>query len=228
VSTYLIVDLATIALPLLLSFDRRVSFYKRWPAVFPAVGVVGVLYLAWDVLVTTRGDWSFNPAHFGSRTVLGLPIEELLFFVAVPYACLFIFEVVQAYLPERTLPLPRVAWLALAAAAVAGAIVTRERDYTFLVLLSVALFFLLGCLFFPDLLRSLHFWLFIVITYIPFLVVNGVLTGLPVVIYNPQEILGIRAWSIPIEDFFYSLSLLGLCGMAYTVFRRRVHRGRSR
>jgi lycopene cyclase domain-containing protein len=220
VSTYLIVNLAAVALPLALSFDRRVAFYKKWTAVFPAVAVVAAAYLVWDVIVTARGDWSFNEAHFGGRKVFGLPIEELLFFVTVPYACLFIYEVVRAYFPERAVPFPRLLAFGLAAAFVVLAIAFRQRDYTFLVFLSVAVFFLVGALFFPGLLRSLHFWLYLAISYVPFFVVNGVLTGIPVVLYNPAENLGIRIISIPLEDFFYSLSLLGLCGMAYVAFRR--------
>lgn len=219
-STYLIVNLAAVALPLALSFDKKVAFYKKWPAVFPAVAVVAVAYLVWDVIVTARGDWWFNEAHFGGAKVWGLPLEELLFFVTVPYACLFIYEVVRAYLPERAVAFPRLLAFGLAAVAIALSLVFRERDYTFLVFLSVAAFFLVGGLAFPGLLRSLHFWLYLGISYVPFLVVNGVLTGLPVVLYNPDEILGIRVITIPLEDFFYNLSLLGLCGMAYVAFRR--------
>jgi lycopene cyclase domain-containing protein len=223
-STYLIVNIAAFALPFALSFDRRVAFYRKWPAVFPAVVVVGVLYLVWDVLVTARGDWSFSPEHFGGTTVFGLPVEEILFFVTVPYACLFIYEVVRAYFPERKVAFPRALAWCLAAAAAGGALLLRSRDYSFLVLLSVGLTFALGALFYMDLFRSRWFWLYLAITYVPFFAVNGVLTGLPVVLYNPAQNVGIRVITIPLEDFFYSFSLLALCGMAYASFRRLMPR----
>jgi lycopene cyclase domain-containing protein len=47
---------------------------------------------------------------------------------------------------------------------------------------------------------------------IPFFIVNGILTGTglhqPVVWYNDAENLGIRVFTIPVEDFVYALEML--------------------
>ncbi|HLO38917.1 MAG TPA: lycopene cyclase domain-containing protein, partial [Lacibacter sp.] len=51
---------------------------------------------------------------------------------------------------------------------------------------------------------------------IPFLIVNGLLTGIPVVLYNDAENLGFRIFSflpwpmnnIPFEDIFYGMLLI--------------------
>jgi len=47
-----------------------------------------------------------------------------------------------------------------------------------------------------------------VVSLVPKLIVNGILTSLPVVIYNAHENIGIRIGTIPLEDFFYFFGLL--------------------
>jgi lycopene cyclase domain-containing protein len=47
-----------------------------------------------------------------------------------------------------------------------------------------------------------------VIILIPFLIVNGFLTAIPVVLYNDLENLSIRLYTIPVEDTVYGLLLI--------------------
>jgi lycopene cyclase domain-containing protein len=57
-----------------------------------------------------------------------------------------------------------------------------------------------------------YFSLTFLISLIPFIIVNGVLTGAvtqkPIVWYNQAHILGLRIITIPIEDIYYNLSML--------------------
>ncbi|MBN2552581.1 MAG: lycopene cyclase domain-containing protein, partial [Spirochaetales bacterium] len=84
------------AVPLLLSFDRKVHYVGRWPAVFASAGIVGVVYIAWDILKTEADVWGFVERHAGSFRIMGLPLPEILFFLVVPFSCIFIYEVVRA------------------------------------------------------------------------------------------------------------------------------------
>jgi lycopene cyclase domain-containing protein len=65
-----------------------------------------------------------------------------------------------------------------------------------------------------------YFLLAYLIQIIPFLIVNGILTALPVVIYNNAENLGLRIYTIPAEDTIYSLLLL-LMNVAFFEYMRR-------
>jgi lycopene cyclase domain-containing protein len=57
-----------------------------------------------------------------------------------------------------------------------------------------------------------YFWVAYFVHLIPFFIVNGILTGMatpsPVVIYNSQNIIGLRIITIPIEDSIYALTCL--------------------
>ncbi len=57
---------------------------------------------------------------------------------------------------------------------------------------------------------------------IPFFVINGLLTALPVVWYNNDFNLGFRLYTIPFEDLFYSMSLLLANVTIYESLRARL------
>jgi len=234
VSLYVLVDLGIVALPLLLSFDARVAFYRRWPSVVPAILLVALPYLAWDAAATHLGHWAFNPAYAGSVRFLGLPPGEILFFIAIPYACLFTYEVLRAYGREREYPL-RPRRIAIAAGAVLvlglGALVAdagqtgQVRAYTAAAVVSVAVFLLAAARFRPDLFASAYARRWMLLVYLAFIVSNSVLTGLPIVTYDADAILGLRVFTIPIEDFVYNFAFLGFTLLAYrTLEDRRARR----
>ena len=59
------------------------------------------------------------------------------------------------------------------------------------------------------------------ISLIPMFIVNGILTALPVVIYDDTQNLGLRIGTIPIEDFLYSAILLAMNISLYEWLKRR-------
>jgi lycopene cyclase domain-containing protein len=63
---------------------------------------------------------------------------------------------------------------------------------------------------------------------IPFLIVNGLLTGTglqePVVWYNDNENLGIRILTIPVEDTIYGFELMILTVFFYEIFKSKLHK----
>jgi lycopene cyclase domain-containing protein len=215
---YVLVNLGILAAPLALSFDRRVAFHRKWVPLAGAVLPVSAVYIAWDILATARGHWWFNETYAGEPVLLGLPAGEVLFFFTVPYACLFIYEVVRAYFPLRMIPkvFPiRSIAFSVAVALLAVALIFRDRGYTMLALLSVAALLALAALLDPAVLRSSHAGLFMLLSYGPFLIANGILTSVPIVGYSPDAIWGARVLSIPVEDFLYNFGMLGFYLIAY-------------
>jgi lycopene cyclase domain-containing protein len=56
---------------------------------------------------------------------------------------------------------------------------------------------------------------------IPFLLINGVLTAIPIVWYNNDFNLGLRIYSIPVEDSYYSMLLLLLPVTVFEMIRAK-------
>ncbi len=216
-STYLIINFLIFLLPLLLSFDKKTAYYKNLPQVFVSVVIVGIVFIIWDSAAVKRGDWSFNSEFVGSVRIFNLPLEEILFFITVPYSCIFIFEVLRNYVREKKLEIKKRTIFFFALIFIAVAFIFSDQYYTFTVLLFTA-FFLLTALFpFNSLIRSNIYWLTILLSYLPFLIVNYLLTSLPVVRYNDNAIWGYRLMTIPVEDFFYSYSMISFWLLIYQV-----------
>jgi lycopene cyclase domain-containing protein len=207
-STYLLINLLTIAIPLLLTFEKRVSFYKKLKWLVPAILISGGVFIVWDHFFTVHGIWSFNPEHLSGLYIFDLPIEEWLFFFTVPYACVFIYESLNHYWPKDILrPYAGILFWILIVTFAALAVLNPDKAYTsvnawFAIAVSFIHFLWFGYRRFGLFLRTYFTCL------IPFLLVNGALTFLPVVIYNNAENLGSRIVSIPVEDTIYAYSLL--------------------
>lgn len=64
-------------------------------AVLPAAAV----FLAWDAIAITARVWTYNPRYMtGLRLPLGIPVEELVFFLVVPVCGILTYGCVQALL----------------------------------------------------------------------------------------------------------------------------------
>lgn len=211
-SLYLWINILSIAGPLLLSFDKKVHFYTHWKTLIPAIIIVGSIFIAWDIYFTDIGVWGFNPDFLSGINFYNLPIEECMFFFTIPYACVFIYECVKAYFPSfRPVRFSYYFSIAFTITCLILGIVFFENWYTSVALIGAGVinwivYFGFSPKWYP------FFIVAFMITQIPFLIVNGVLTGVatddPIVWYNPDEIIGFRVLSIPIEDIFYNFFML--------------------
>ena len=211
-SLYLWIICFTLIGPLALSFDRKVAFYKSFRALLPAIATVGALFILWDLYFTGLGIWGFTPAYLQGVYIGNLPLEECLFFVVVPFACLFIHEVLKAYFPRYSgKNLAELFAISFAVASLLLAVNHYGKWYTF-----SACFLAFLLIIYFHFIRPAKWFRHFVLTYLvvllPFLLVNGILTGAvtekPVVWYNESHIMGWRIVTIPVEDLFYNFDLL--------------------
>jgi lycopene cyclase domain-containing protein len=206
--TYLVLNLCIIAVPVWYTPDKRTAYYRRLPALGFSIAVVSTCYLLWDILVTARGEWSFNGKYLTGVKILNIPLEEGLFFITVPYSCLFISEVVLYATKSSKFSLPASLIIAMILALLASSLAFYPQGYTTKALVSCGFFLLIALLLDRPLLESNQYWIWLAICYVPFLIINTVLTALPVVEYNSKAIWGLRVGTIPLEDFFYNYAML--------------------
>ena len=206
--TYLLINLLTVFFPVVLSFDKRVQFYKTWKFIWPGMAVTGLFFLFWDVLFTIRGVWSFNPAYIMGVKFFGLPLVEILFFLTVPFACIFIYACLNHYvkwlMPFRLTGIISSMVILLS---ILMLIFYQDRLYTAVTFgLLLLLVVLIQYVFKADWVN--RYYLAYLVALLPFYIVNGVLTSVPIVLYNNAENVGKRVGTIPFEDHFYLMALL--------------------
>ena len=170
--------------------------------------------------------------------LLGLPIEEWLFFICVPYACVFLYETFRTWIPGY----PFKKWgtptmVLVLGVSLALVVLYPERYYTFY----TALFTALGLAFVwwrykPQWMGWFAFSYLIIL--IPFLISNGVLTGIEfwqypflneapeavndqIVWYNNAHNLRFRIMSVPIDDTLYGFLLIGMNVTIYEGLMKR-------
>ena len=86
---YLLINILSISVPFLFSFHPKIQFYKLFRYFFPAMIISALVYLSWDIVFTKLGVWGFNEDYLIGFYIANLPIEEILFFICIPFASVF-------------------------------------------------------------------------------------------------------------------------------------------
>ncbi|WP_095071433.1 lycopene cyclase domain-containing protein [Tenacibaculum jejuense] len=209
---YLLLNLGSLSIPLLYSFEKNMRFIKHWKAVLLSLTIVATVFLIWDAIFTKNGVWGFNPDYHLPFLLLGMPIEEWLFFFCIPYASIFIHYSLEYFKPNLLITEKNTKFITLALIAIVAPVLVLNwgKAYTTVNYSFLIGILLIGFLYGIEYLR--RFYIAFLIILIPFFIVNGVLTGTgieePVVWYNNDENLSIRLVTIPIEDIGYAFTML--------------------
>lgn len=223
--TYLLVNFFSVLVPFGFSFHPKLRFDRTWRAFFPAMLLVLIAFISWDIYFTKIGIWGFNDDYLTKENLIGLPIEEWLFFICIPYACVFTYHSISFIAPENVLgKIETSITILLLIFLSVFSILYFDRMYTFWTfsLLFATLFILK---FILKVVWLSRFYIVYAVLLIPFLLVDGILTGTglenPVVWYNDDENIGYRILTIPIEDVFYGMLLILLNIALYERLKKR-------
>lgn len=184
------------------------NYIQRWKPLLKASLLPAILFTLWDIWFVSQGVWEFNPKYNAGIIIMGLPLEEYLFFFIIPFCCVFIYEnIVRIQVPN---------WLGYSAGFLILMLlvfITTQTSlglYTNVSTMVFLLMVILTVVFTQYAVVPISITAFL--SFIPFLLVNGILTGSfgnePIVMYNNAENCGLRFLNIPLEDFIYGTSLI--------------------
>lgn len=194
------------------------AFWRQWRSAVRALLLVSIPFIVWDMLAAHAGHWFFNPTYTLAGRLYGLPIEEVLFFVTVPLACMVVWVLLARMAQPNAAVAPRYVVKAVlygvAAALVLLAAISEGRTYTRLALLAAAGTCLV-LLWRVQLAVTKRFVLFQACSFGLFMLCNTLLTALPIITYGAAAVTGWRVGTIPVEDFLYNFALVNLFLVAY-------------
>lgn len=224
-SLYLLVNFFTVLIPFIFSFHPRLNFYKDFKPFFQANIIVTIIFIGWDICFTDLGVWGFNPDYVIGVYLGNLPLEEVLFFICIPFSCVFTYHCLNLFFhPRWQVQTEWIVVLVLAAALSIAAILLYPKLYTVVTFISLSII-LLVLTFFLRVTWLPNILMIYPVLLIPFCIVNGILTGSwienPVVWYNNSENMGLRLLTIPFEDVFYGLELIVLNVALFEYFKSK-------
>jgi lycopene cyclase domain-containing protein len=206
--TYLLIDLGSFIIPFIFSFHKRLQFYRHFKSFIIACLLVGIPFIIWDIVFTENGIWGFNSKYLIGVDFFGVPLEEYLFFICIPFACVFTYYSLEILWPLKEVLYTKFISIFLAIILMVIALFFHEKLYTFITFSALSLLLI----FSYKWKKITLFYRSFIIIMIPFFIVNGILTGTgldgEVVWYNELHNLNIRMGTIPVEDVFYAMLML--------------------
>ena len=221
--TYSLVLFFTVIICFIASFDRRILFSRYFGAFIKSAILVAIPFIAWDVWFTAKGVWWFNTDYTLGIVLAGLPFEEWLFFICIPFSCIFTYFCFDKFF--------KMEWLSgfnnlivFFSVIVCSVIALLHYDKLYTLVTAVATITTLIYLHFivrADWIGKAS--LVFTVLMLGFFPVNGVLTGTgletPIVNYNPNEFLGVRIGTIPVEDAVYGYTQFLLVLYFFKLFK---------
>lgn len=213
--SYAIILSLSFIIPFIFSFEKKICFISKLKKLLTTILIVSSVYIIWDIIFTAKGIWDFSDKETLGLKLVNLPLEEFLFFIIIPYCLIFIYEVINFYSADRQIHIKKVHFYLMSFILFLVGLIFYEKIYTFMQFILISIILIIIALNREKIYLTKNLIIYLIISFIPFLIVNFFLTSIPIVVYNGDEIIGLRILTIPIEDFFYHLSYAFLLAEIY-------------
>lgn len=212
---YLLIESIIFAIPMYLALRKPGVWKGQRTAIAAAIGIPGIFFIVLDMIFINAKIWGFTPDYLLGAYLINLPIEELFYFIAVPLAFLFLYELMrrQIFHKKWCVPVDE----GMLGIGVLGCILlasSPDRPYSGVVGLGTVIL----TVFHVYVLKSRYNLVFILtfaLIMVPFFMFNDMLThGIstisshPIVWYADWGKSAMYIHSIPLENLFYIFILL--------------------
>lgn len=208
---YLIFNIIVISGPLFFGSLKKFYFLNHLRNAFISILLTAIPFIIWDIIVTER-HWFFADKFTLDLRIFGLPIEEILFFITVPYACLFTWQMLKKFGNNNSVIQKKenAKILIFSVTVIALAIINflDGKEYTGLAFFFFGISILFDRYIGSQIITKKIFIYYFLLVSIFTLIFNGYLTWRPIVTYDIAYQLDFRIFTVPIEDFFFGYALL--------------------
>jgi lycopene cyclase domain-containing protein len=198
--TFLFIDVLVFFIPMLLMLDKRFKSKKTFNQIVPGLLLMAALFTVWDLVFSHLLIRTFNPTYVIGYYFLGIPFEEYLLFLLIPFTVTVIYEYMLNLFPERMHQQSGNTFATiLALLFLFLAIAFRQHQYTFYTCIFSSLLLQFNVYFLKSAFLGRYFFVFAV-ALVPAMLIHAVLTSHPIIQYSNTGISGIKIGTIPFED----------------------------
>jgi lycopene cyclase domain-containing protein len=214
-NAYYIFNLLVFLPVFLLSLFTDVKPHKNIKALLFAYLIVSLPFVVWDFWAASEGHWGFNSKYISGPYLFSVPFEEILFFITVPFAMMYVWGVVQKHLKIKQINKKYYLSILFFIALLSLALLIIGWGNGYSISAALAALITVIVLLKSSLINTNQFWAFQIVLLALFIICNTILTALPIITYGPDAIIGFRLGTIPVEDFFFNFALINLFLVAY-------------
>ena len=198
--TFLSIDILVFLIPMFFMRDKRFESKRTFNQLIPGLFCIAALFTVWDLAFSHSLIRTFNPRYVIGFYFLGIPFEEYLLFLLIPFSITVCYEYLLCIRPHvKSKHNGNRLATALAVLFLIVAMVFHHRSYTFYTCLFSSLLLQFNVYFLRSNFLGRYFFVFAV-ALVPMMLIHSVLTSHPIIEYSHSAISGVLIGTVPFED----------------------------
>jgi lycopene cyclase domain-containing protein len=206
---YLLIILVMTGVTMFFIIKKTIVFFMELKYMLPAIIFSGAILILLNIRFLETGIINYNLNYLVGKNFFNLPIEEWLFLLIMSLFSFSVYILVTVKFDNFEKP---ALFMAISIILLLGfgllAWFSRQKVVPFFIFFLLTIYF--GYIIFRNRFKKhlAKFYISYLISVIPFFLIKGILNTLPIVFYDSEYTLGIRLFSVPVEEFGYLFLLV--------------------